>query len=415
MSTLRIGRCVIDKCIGSLTMAGDRVSITGTFDGDSLAHGKIIRQQLLGLVDNDDEPVVPLVSDLDPDLDGFYRVVSASCAPRRGRAYSATSIGGRHDYDVQLERVSGGYANPSIEIPYVTASRPTSPSAVTHLPRLGLPAAALQVGGVTALVAGDRDNDDGSSTELFTIPATGVATMVLPTPASALTGGCRIEVGGYPVIGRQLPTPDASTITMSNGFFRMRFVGSAGAATSVAWDVYDGATWDAVSSATLDVDTNPTSSTTWRDVVLVEPIILVNSAALVAVRFAIETKGGTSTLTFSLRRGAPFIAVDASNPQGGEPLGLKLTMANLSTAITGGRHQTANGATGHRWVFASAHAFTVSSFDITWVDGGGVQLARPFALGVEFTGTSAAGINTAAACIAEWWALMSTAVNVVSR
>ena len=79
--TLTIGRCGLDVThddVQSLDDTGTEVRISGWLKASSLADAKVLRQQLLGHVNNPDEPVVPVTWSTDSTLDGYYRVNSAS-------------------------------------------------------------------------------------------------------------------------------------------------------------------------------------------------------------------------------------------------------------------------------------------------------------------------------------------------
>ena len=254
-STLTVGRCVIDRCVSSISMSGDRLLISGFFDGDSLAHGKVIRQQLLGLVGNDDEPVVPLVSTLDSDLDGFYRVFGASCQPRRGTTFKPTSIGGRHDFAIDLERVGGGYRVPTLEIPYIVDD---------HVGYTGTAASTLPIAGLAYETSSSETYDQfattGPSISLGACPvadayavttlqaapgSTGVISG-LASPVTFYSGSARVEafVGGawHVLVGRQVPG-GLTSLRISNG--HVRLTPSADGVTPASLEVWDGSAWQA--------------------------------------------------------------------------------------------------------------------------------------------------------------------------
>ena len=58
-------------------MGGDRVQVSGEIYCTSVAQALAARQQVLGLADNDDEPLVPVAWVEDSSLDGIYEVVSS--------------------------------------------------------------------------------------------------------------------------------------------------------------------------------------------------------------------------------------------------------------------------------------------------------------------------------------------------
>lgn len=71
--TLRVGRAVLDDPF-AVRFDGRRLSIDNAVEGASLAEALAIRQQLAGLDRNPWELVFPVSWDVDPTVDGFYRL-----------------------------------------------------------------------------------------------------------------------------------------------------------------------------------------------------------------------------------------------------------------------------------------------------------------------------------------------------
>lgn len=79
-SQIVIGRFGLDietTEIDTWDMGGDRVQVSGEIYCTSVAEALAARQQILGLADNDDEPMVPVAWVEDSSLDGIYEVVSS--------------------------------------------------------------------------------------------------------------------------------------------------------------------------------------------------------------------------------------------------------------------------------------------------------------------------------------------------
>jgi hypothetical protein len=75
MSVLQVGRFGLDSDVdvGTFAVQGDgaRVTITGEIESSSVTIAKVLRQQLGGHVDNQDEPFVPVTWSEDSTVDGF--------------------------------------------------------------------------------------------------------------------------------------------------------------------------------------------------------------------------------------------------------------------------------------------------------------------------------------------------------
>lgn len=79
-SQIIIGRFGLDIETSELDtwdMGGDRVQVSGEVYCTSVAEALAARQQILGLAENGDEPLVPVSWVEDSSLDGFYEVVSS--------------------------------------------------------------------------------------------------------------------------------------------------------------------------------------------------------------------------------------------------------------------------------------------------------------------------------------------------
>lgn len=128
MSGVQIGRVGGDlevQSVASESWDGGRVTVALVLRAATLADLLALREQVLGLADNPDEPVVPVIVDGDDRLTGFYTVGSVSVEDPAG-AHAFLQLSG----SVQLERVSGASA-PLIEARTVFAQRSGSYTATS--------------------------------------------------------------------------------------------------------------------------------------------------------------------------------------------------------------------------------------------------------------------------------------------
>lgn len=116
---LTVGRVSLGDVDVSWDMAGSTLTVSGSTK--LLADFRIKRTQLLGYVDNPDEPFVPVVSGDEPDVDGFYRVTGASFGGTGNDAFR-----GDTKWSVQLARVTS-HRHPLIELSSIVGFRLGSP------------------------------------------------------------------------------------------------------------------------------------------------------------------------------------------------------------------------------------------------------------------------------------------------
>jgi hypothetical protein len=220
--SLTIGRAVIAEDPEYVRQSGDRVEFVGDIDPTSVDEMKAIRQQLLGLVDNDDEQVFPLIWSEDSSHDGFYDVVGVDVEP-----YTTHLTTGLLRYRVELDRIPN-FANPRFEQITSAVVRPNGHSITSAVCNAG------------AVLVGDAAGFDYSSTETSfltrggsslaeqlyvftdTAPFTNARVGWRATPATHYTLGCLIEQKRngtwYPVVGRSVDW-DSAEWRISNGLF----------------------------------------------------------------------------------------------------------------------------------------------------------------------------------------------------
>jgi hypothetical protein len=98
----RFGSDIETSEIDVWDMGGDRVQVSGDVWCDSVAEAFAARQQILGLADNPDEPLVPVSWVEDASLDGIYEVVASSVNTEQ-----MTLLNGVLPWSVTLRRPRG--------------------------------------------------------------------------------------------------------------------------------------------------------------------------------------------------------------------------------------------------------------------------------------------------------------------
>lgn len=309
--TITIGRFSIDDCPYNIVHQGDRLSFM--FDVDGSATGgdadvaKMYRQQLLGLVGNDDEPVVPVIWSDDSDFDGYYRIESLDVTPTPVYLNDSSAI--RHfSVSVTAVRVSGGYAEPVHELFAVLAEA----GALTIDTGVGGTFGGYTDGAVylpnshvvadNTTVSSSRTAQDGAT--IYEVTQSSMAsdeTAVLGVsatvdPADFYDAAASVEwyVGGtwWPIVGRQVPS--LATLRLNNGLVRVA-VETDG---EITVEHYDGSSWSS-KGYTVSYDTG---SGTING--LTSARVLMNGPDKVIVQFICTTSSiQAATLTVELRRG----------------------------------------------------------------------------------------------------------------
>jgi len=422
--TLTIGRCGLDVThdnVQSIDDSGDRVQIQGWLYTSSLADAKVLRQQLLGHVNNPDEPVVPVTWSSDSSLDGFYRVTGASVGAQHEQRNYDNFI---FPFSVDLERVDGTGMSALAECNQVVALR-TNPHGITTGSWLPLP--WLQDVGIDSFirngttsvymsgtVARSGENSglwmsSDSTPSIF--PGTGFSQILLPA-SSWYTGGCRVEVGSsfrY-AVGRQI-VRDLTNWRISNGLVRVIANASAGAQIDVQW--HNGTSWSSTKSFAVTLSGSAYTTYTAAPTSM---HILRNSPERVTIRVV---SAGTVFIDLSIRRGSRIVEVNATESTGinASSWGVKRTSTEASTALTGGIRATSNDGDTNRFVLSGAgsNAITTDLVNGRMYVSGGSPTSFQFGISSEIGGSGASGMNTAQNQVYQYMAVWGEVMRVVSR
>lgn len=400
--TLAIGRCGLDVTsdeVESLDMDGNTVRIGGILYASTLADAKVLRQQLLGHVDNPDESVVPVAWSEDSTLDGFYRVRSASVSTT-AVSYAANWF----PFSVDLERVGGTNAVGQARSRVVGAVRTNTHGITTAYQALMLggtsAVAATSLGGYSIQLArpgvttGYLANLNNGATfdgdELSTIEV---------TPANWYTFAPKLEIGTGTkrvVVGKDCENLPLNW-QISNGFLR---VSSSGAGSVLNVEAHNGTSWSTAKGyqpAAQNVAASYASFGTFRSLQ-----VLRNGVDKVVIRLTTDMPfaagAGTNYVArvdVGLRRGARHAEIGLSfGPTASRTYRLLRTSAEGATSITGGVRATANDANGHRYVVASAPGGSANTVT-GGMDGVATTGVAQFGVGVEISGSTSTTPDTA--------------------
>lgn len=255
MPTLTIGRFSMSDGPTAIRHDGNNLDLDLQIDGATTSDptvAKVLRQQLLGLAENDDEKAVPVTWSDDSDIDGYYFVEGVSVEP-----FEMYLNNGTMTASVSLRRITGGFARPQLEITYIGAER-TNSHALAERIRVAVPTEGQEVYFPTL------GQPDFLTTETGTLFA--ASRGVLPEsnfvryqaePADYYNGSARIEVligGTYrTVVGRQIPA-GWSSWRLNNGLVRVTPTEISAGNFALTVEGYDG-DWNVIVVLDRGIDT----------------------------------------------------------------------------------------------------------------------------------------------------------------
>lgn len=228
--SFKLGRVTLEEPF-TLRQSGDTLNVEGLARCGTPAAARAVRQQLLGLVGNVDEPVVPVTSS-ESGVDGYYRVAGITAdTPRGGLSHLQWTAG--------LERVSD-YSMPMIESVLLAPDtirdndHSVANSRVYHVLPVTATQRSLSVGIEPTFSSEDGDMSIVSTaTDDISFPSTtaelidGIEQYLL-APGDWYDGACRLELdyaddGTFrQVVGRQIPNlPGEQRWRVSNGIIRI--------------------------------------------------------------------------------------------------------------------------------------------------------------------------------------------------
>lgn len=376
--------------------AAQQVRIGQTFYGadTSVLDNKALRDQVQGLVDNPDEPVVPLVWDQDGTTDGFWRVVGGS-VETTPQSFNA---GGGWSYSLDLERVPHS-ALPGVESVLLGGFRSNSVSLATSVvdPWHTIPEARIdywdgfsdfQQNAIATLVA--ESGTVVTYEHAATTPTRRTPHYAIPA-SNWYDGATRIEVDYsgtgdyYTAVGRQVYDGSSAVAwRLTNGLLRVSPSTTAGTAGRLTVEAYNGGSWAyshdfkfiAYDGVTAYIVERFNSFAIERN--SPEEAIIRLTAGLTSSGYDYAHR---TTLDLSLRRGSRMVdGLWAISGGTGILGGIQSDVTQYGTAITGGGYGTAD-ATYRPMILATTNAtYGNTSNSLTdysngqWSFGFGVQI-----------------------------------------
>jgi hypothetical protein len=384
-----------DPMRGSLSVNGNTVSFAAYMGATSLNECKARIQQLSGLVDNPDEPVIPFTCTADSTLDGFYRVRSMQIDPLD--RYTAT---GQCRFSTTLERVLP-YYRPTFETVVRTVLRTnshgvTTPAGVAanwyttgSYPIESDASTYISFTGSTTLTTEDGSVIVGT----VAAPLAVTSWTTYTRPADFYKGMARIEIQygstWYPIHGRQVPSGVGGNWRINNGYVRA-YPAQSTAKYGLKVETYRSGSWYGTEFTRCNIVASAVSS--YSDLTggvggYGEPTIVVNSPSMVTVSLWLATQ---YPIMFTLRQADTWVEVTI--PTSAQS-GMGPSSAIAGTAFTGGVRATANDANGLRNLLsttnvtdtaAAAGAIKVSNATPTAV----FQLTADYQVGIATTDTT---------------------------
>jgi hypothetical protein len=423
--TLTLGRVGVDIALRDPSVwarDGNRVTLSGFFSGGAtVADGVTLSEQLLGLADNPDEPVIACAWSEEAWFDGYYRVSSVAVPALPGGL-----LQGWHPYTIQLERVADG-ASPRVDSTLVGALLTNANSVTSGTLRHFVPGAAysyygrggaLTAAGVDLTMTGttvNRTSETGivSGARRATISAVtnGFASYEC-APADYYDGACIIRAGTTlrRVIGQRMKRLPVNW-QIDNGLIRI----TPGAIATLVTEVFNGTAWEDSRTYWMGTTANLHAGSPNKE--FIDVSVLRNSPEQCIVRVTIgyplsQNNAGDSMIwDVGVKRGAFHATIRmayANQLAAGGAIALGNATASAATAITGGLRQTSNSAAGNRWVLARIHPTVAATNETTQgaVSGTNVQNAL-IVVGYEFNGSSAVAEDAAQQIINEAYYPMS--------
>jgi hypothetical protein len=376
---------------GAWERSGRQITLTST-STVLPALAPLLRDQLLGYIENGDEQKVPVISTADPRLTGYYRIVDV-------------------DIDTDPDLISNGSVAARITLEMVSGfTQPMLEGVVPGTLLTNAVGGVFADGPIAVFTYGFHDIFGG------TYYGTTVSARHAVPPASFYVGAATLEQGNplYPVVGRDLVQPDVANWRLSNGLVR---VTPNAIASRLDISHYNGSIWS-TKTYTLKDGAAPLV-TGWNSLT-----VLRNSVEETIIRL---TSGvgmlDILSLDISLRRGDEiarlYFATTLSN---GHNYAVARITAEASTAVAVGAitkgmiRATSNDADGNRFViFSVQNANPTNDLVNGAVTNTASPMAADFGIGSEIGGSGSAVPNRAVDLGGQYLAAQDETQRVVAR
>lgn len=283
------------------------LTLSGSFETDSRTDLLARMDQFASLVGaSTDEPIVPVTSTMNPEVDGYYRALDAT-----GDFRGAGSLGGAMAWSVDLERVAD-YRMPQVILQASWALLANAHSVTTYGQRMAVSSLRRDFAHPFPITVASTDYDvsDGAQVRQYagtgSTAGSGAGRLIIP-PAGYYHGGCRLgrlaTPNGYrQVLGRG--TFADGTFRLENGRTRLEFSitpGFGGSALQQSrWLEFAGDRWSSPHGHYIAATGGGVTALSFSGV-----SVLRNTPEMVVVRIAATPVGlkGTTFVDVGLRRG----------------------------------------------------------------------------------------------------------------
>lgn len=391
---------------------GDTISTDGNIICGSEVDAEACRQQLLGIVNSDDEPVVPVIWSRDLAATGAYSVTSGKVSAVQGVSYDQHFF----TYELTLQRATNGYTAQMCESLMSGNDRSIKPAGVTAVSWHALPTAAtmydldalhpvpvLRQGPGGWVFTFTSAHDYYSATPTFLLP-----------PANWYDMAATVKVAGQAVCGRQVVS-NPTNWELSNGLVKVTphaahlfDVTSPVFATPSNWGTAKG-----VQAGYFD-------GTNWQSVFPAQSFVVLRTApeeAAIRLPAQVTVASGTTTVNvdISLRRGARMATVRLTSPWATRwGIGFDTTTACTSLTSGGGTKQTTADGDGNKAVMLSALSATPDN-TAGRIYAAGSAFGHDLAIGHEVGGASSAAPDRGTDLRDQWFAATNETQRVVAQ
>lgn len=384
VSAITYGRAQILKGPAAPSWSGDVLTMRQQIMPATLVEAKAVADQLLGLMDNPDEPVIPMTCEAHPELNGFY--VPVGVEVQADRTYRTSRL---MHASVGLRRLANGFTNPTVET-YVMSRLATNAHGIVSTTDHATAALSdfddllMDYRGLSGLLGTDEviTTHDGLPLTVKKFANTNVAgyySQFARADGYYDAGACKIEYSydgstWFAAVNRNIP--NGAAWRMSNGFIRIGTTGPLPEA-NVVFEVADSGQYRGAAG-------NVTAVRGSFDLGGYEgPFILRNSPEMAIVK--VHAFSGTY-ITYTIWSGGTIATVSFTSTSATGFLLEAVTPDGTGTAVTGGINKTSNDANGNRLTLLSRSAVTAITAS-PW----GITLTTPatsgvFSIGVNLNG-----------------------------